>query len=212
MKINQTNNTLNFEAIKLPRKEANKIGMLMRNYSASPSKELSTQILDIFTPYLRDEAALKAGNKYSAADFLQEMYIKILESLKTLGSEDRSVTRLIQRLDFMTPGQDELISTADKQLHELSKKESFAYSYKFMNETPRDRIVELMQITKGINQKIATILNKYMDGYSIEEIADILCITPNRARDIKNKGITKMVVKLREIKARQRENWFKYNS
>lgn len=184
MKISRNANNVNFEAIKLTRPEAKRVGQIMRQYKSNSNQELQ-QILDIFTPHIEKEVAstAKKQDNLSIQDYTQKLYLKLFEGLERHHNKHHPTGRLVDDLNEVKPEPDDFLTMGHKSFNDLTPEEEFAIretNDPSLYHKMREAIISTDQFTPRY-QKIAL---SYLDGYSYNEIGEEVYLKKDRVQQI----------------------------
>lgn len=133
MKVTSQNYITNFKAIKLTRPESKKVKELVHAYRNMENFEAKSQIIDIFTPHIENEARRKAEENVnlSIKDYTQNLHLKLLEKIETVSLQYHPVPDIISTLnEYKIQNDDYIVLENNKSLEVLSPEEEYIISDK----------------------------------------------------------------------------------
>lgn len=184
---------LNLAEINLSRRTANHVGRLFREYRNTLNQRLKTEIVDIYTPLIERKAAAAAAasqGRISALDFMQDMYVKLLEMIDSHSSVAPFSSAVKIALNKAKPKVNTLIQREKASIEEFTEKEE----YKFLTYDP-DKLT-LSQKAKLIadwygknkhtkdGERKKEILSLILDGESYADIGEKFDISKERVGQI----------------------------
>lgn len=191
MKVSEINSKTNFKAIKLTRKESNKIGIFTREYRSLGNLEARAKIVDIFTPHIEKEAKAKVeeNNNLSIKDYSQNLHLKLLEKIETVNLNFHPVTELINNLNSYNPQKDDYFTLSEnKSIEELTPEEEYTISNKEQS-TLNEKMHQVVSICLYRDENRRMILHDFLDDYTEKELARKYNLYKNTIREKIEQGI-----------------------
>ena len=180
--------------VKLSPEAVEKFGQLFREFKTAPTQKLKTEIVSIFAPLIESKAAkaaAKSGGRISAADYAQDLYLKFLERLETVGQDKKYIAKaLTETVNETKPTANTLVTYGRRTVEELTPLEELNhFSVRPGEQTllqKAEEIANLKHLTKRENE----ILKLSLEGYSFEEIAEKFDISSERTKQIRRKVVS----------------------
>ena len=162
--------------INFPHKEVTCISKIIKNYKNSPvkTKEMKTEIFNIFVPKMQERAEVVAAEKkISAMDYLHDLYLAFWEQFDSIVQEKKSVVyHLCKMLNQTLPAGYIPVEYRQNTSHKLTRDEFNKLSYRIDEQSPAEKkeiIINTIESVLSKKQKI--VLEKFMQGGNWIEIA-----------------------------------------
>lgn len=160
--------------IKLSHAENKLFDKIVKQYRQSQNQSLKTQMVDIFTPSLKQHADIIASRFHiSASDYLQELYIKFLQFLESNLETKYCANKIASNLNRIKPTSEDIISRKHRDLESITPEEEINQcSYRIDEQTTLQKAEEIVNLLKGILPKREiSILTHYLNGLPFYKIA-----------------------------------------
>lgn len=204
MDIKRTQNSPNFEQIKLSRNESIKVNKLVGQYRKTKSSDIFVELTDVFTPHIEKEGELKSKPK-NRKDFMQDMYLNLIEIFTDPKINVHPAYSIIEKLNNLSDRLSKPSKVLKKSLERLSEKEHQLLACEQpLNEpeTPKELVDRLISTTQ-IREREKNFINKTLNEDTYEEIGYHFGLTKESVRQVIDKGIHK--IKMRHNPEYRRE-------
>lgn len=170
---------------------------IIKRYGKQKTQELKTMVAEMYTPIIKQIAAKVAlENGISAEDYAQKLYLRLFENLDIFAKTKTPASSLIKYLRREDPDENDIISMADIPYQKLPPEEvakNFSYTIDKQLEQPGITEIVMNTVKKQTTVAEFSVISQWLEDKSLDEIGDKIGLTRERTRQLKEKGLRRII-------------------